>query len=314
MAARLAPLRDFFIVAFFILLGTRMVVSDFSAILVPAVILSLFVMIGNPILQLTIMGSLGYRKKTSFQTGMMAAQISEFSLILIALGVTLGQVLPEVLSTVTLIGIVTIFISSYLILYSDKLYRHAAPYLGIFERKHTKRESIPSTYYPVILIGSSRVGFDFIKLFKEEKRNFVVIDHDPEVIESLVKEDVPHEYGDANDPDFLDEMKVHEAELVISTAPDLGTNMVLLSCAKRGGGGPIVMVVAHRINNALELYEAGADYVVLPHFLGGTYAASLVHKFAKEAIDLKEIREKHIKNLLSRVSQGQEHPQIDRLR
>ncbi len=314
MAARLAPLRDFFIVAFFILLGTRMVVSDFSLILVPAIILSLFVMIGNPLLQLIFMGALGYRKKTSFQTGMMAAQISEFSLILVALGVSLEQVLPEVLSTVTLVGIITIFISSYLISYSDTLYRYFAPYLHVFERKRTKEESPNIITYPVILIGSSRIGFDFIKIFKQEKRNFIVIDHDPEVIESLVLADVPHEYGDANDPDFLEELKVPQAELVVSTVPDLETNLVLLSCAKRGGKGPVVMVVAHRINNALELYEAGADYVILPHFLGGTYAASLVHRFAREAVDLKDIREKHIEHLQDRASHGHEHPQIERLR
>jgi Kef-type K+ transport system membrane component KefB len=124
ISARLAPLRDFFIVAFFILLGTRMVVSDFNAILIPALILSVFVLIGNPLLQLIVMGTLGYKKKTSFQTGTMAAQISEFSLILVALGVSLGQVSKEVLSMVTLVGLITIFISSYLILYSDKIYKY----------------------------------------------------------------------------------------------------------------------------------------------------------------------------------------------
>ncbi len=314
MGARLAPLRDFFIVAFFILLGTRMVVSNFNDILIPAIVLSVFVLIGNPLLQLIVMGSLGYRKKTSFQTGMMAAQISEFSLILVALGVSLGQVAPVILSIVTLVGIITIFISSYLILYSDVLYVYFARYLNIFERKHTKRETVSKDSFPVILIGSSRIGFDFINLFKKEKRNFIVVDHDPEIIDSLTKSEVPNEYGDANDPDFLDELKVSKAELIVSTVPDLETNLVLLSCAKREGKGPVVMVVSHRIINALELYKAGADYVILPHFLGGTYAASLVHKFAREAVDLGEIREKHIEDLLSRASHGHEHPEIDRLR
>lgn len=314
MGARLAPVRDFFIVAFFILLGSKMVVSNFHEILIPALILSVFVLLGNPILQLIVMGSLGYRKKTSFQTGMMAAQISEFSLILVALGVSLGQVAPKVLSIVTLVGIITIFISSYFILYSDKLYIYFSKYLNIFEKKHTKEENVTVVNYPVILIGSSRIGFDFINLFKKEKRQFLVIDHDPEVIENLVKADVPHVYGDANDPDFLEELKVPKAELVVSTVPDLETNLVLLSCVKREGRGPVVMVVSHRITNALELYEAGADYVILPHFLGGTYAASLVHRFTKEAIDLREVRNKHIDDLLARVDTGQEHPQIDRLR
>ena len=314
IGARLVPLRDFFIVAFFILLGTRMVVSDFGQILAPAVILSVFVLIGNPLLQLITMGVMGYSKKISFQTGMMAAQISEFSLILVALGVSLGQVAPVVMSIVTLVGIITIFVSSYLILYSDVIYSHIAPYLKIFERKHIKDEKYSTEDYSVILIGSGRIGFDFINLFEEEKRRFMVIDHDPEIISSLLSRDIPHTYGDASDPDLLDDLKVHQAELVISTIPDLETNLIILSSVKRNGNNPSVIVVAHRITNALELYGAGADYVILPHFLGGTYAASLVRQYTKEAIDLHDIRDKHIGYLQSRISNGQEHPEIDRFR
>ena len=314
IAARLAPLRDFFIVAFFILLGTRMVVSDFGEILIPAIILSLFVLIGNPLLQLIVMGSLGFRKKTSFQTGMMAAQISEFSLILVAMGVTLEQIAPSVLSTVTLIGLITIFISSYFILYSDTLYRYARPYLSIFERKDAKERALKTKEYSVVLIGGGRIGSNFVTLFKKEKSNFVVIDHDPDVIEQLIRDNVPYEYGDASDPDLLDEFKISSAELVVSTIPDFETNLIILSNAKRNGANPTVMVVSHRIINALELYKAGADYVVLPHFLGGTYATSLVRRFTKDAMELQSIRDEHIAQLQARISHGEDHPQLERLR
>ncbi len=314
MSARLAPLRDFFIVGFFILLGTRMVVSDFSLILVPAIILSLFVLIMNPLLQLIIMGLMGYRKKTSFQTGMMAAQISEFSLILVALGVSLGQVAPSVLSMVTLVGLVTIFFSSYLILYSDKLYEYVAPYLNIFERAHVRETSPRTKKYPIILIGANRIGSDFILLFQKMKHRFLVIDHDLEIMNMLERQKIDHEYGDASDPDLLDAFKINKAELVVSTVPDLETNLVILSCAKRGGQGPTVMVVAHRITNALELYAAGADYVILPHFLGGAHAASMVRKFTKNATVLQDLRGEHIQHLQEKVSLGHDHPQLERFR
>jgi voltage-gated potassium channel Kch len=314
IGARLAPLRDFFVVAFFILLGTRMVVSNYNEILIPAAILSVFVLIGNPLLQLIVMGSMGYRRKTSFQSGMMAAQISEFSLILVALGVSLGQVAPSVLSTVTLVGIVTIFISSYLILYSDKIYSYVAPFLKIFERKKVREKSPRTTRNSAVIIGGGRIGYDFIKIFEKEERQFLVVDHDPEIIENLVREGIPYEYGDANDPDLLDELKIHDVDLVISTVPDFATNLIILSCAKRGGKGPAVIMVSHRIHNALELYQAGADYVVLPHFLGGTYAASLVKKYVKDVVNLQEIRDKHIAHLRDRAQKGHEHPHIERFR
>ena len=310
IGARLAPLRDFFIVAFFILLGSRMVVSDFSAIFWPAAILSLFVLIGNPLLQLVVMGALGYRKKTGFQTGTLAAQISEFSLILVALGVSLGQVAPSVLSTVTLVGIITIFISSYLILYSDALYKHAAPYLTIFERKNVREKRIRRDDPSAIIIGGGRIAFDFIKFFSHDKQEFFVIDHDPEVIRALTDADIPAEYGDANDPDLLVELRVNDAEIVVSTTPDMETNLLLLSTAKRAKKSPAILCVAHGVSDALELYNAGADYVILPHFLGGSFAARLVRRYTKEALDIQNIRDEHIKHLQARISAGHEYPRL----
>jgi Kef-type K+ transport system membrane component KefB/Trk K+ transport system NAD-binding subunit len=314
ISARLTPLRDFFIVTFFILLGTRMVVSDFQVILIPAIVLSLFVLIINPLIQLIIMGVLGYRKKTSFQTGMMAAQISEFSLILVGLGVTLGQVSPSVLSTVTLVGIITIFVSTYFIFYSDKLYVYFAPLLGIFERKHVRERAIKSEQRKIILIGGGRVSYDFIHMFQHEHKDFLVIDHDPEVLASLKREGIACEYGDATDPDFLEDMKLSKAELIISTSPDLETNEIIISVAKRHEKSPLIIVVAHRINNALELYESGADYVILPHFLGGRFAATLLKRYTKGEVEITEIRDKHIAQLKSRAEHGHEHPQIERFR
>lgn len=308
--ARLAPLRDFFIVAFFILLGTRMVVGDFNKVIIPAITLSVFVLLINPIIQMIVMGFLGYRKKTSFQTGMMAAQISEFSLILVGLGVSLKQVDSSVLSTVTLVGIVTIFISTYLIFYSDKIYTYLAPFLNIFERKNAREKAVHTEKYPIIIIGSGRVGYDFIKLFKKENLKFLVIEHDPEAIEHLKKLEVNYFYGDAADPDLLEDIKINKAELVISTVPDLSTNLVILAISKKSPKPPLVMQVAHSINNALELYSAGSGYVVLPHFLGGKYASQLI----KNRTKLKSIREKHISQLKDRDNYGQEHPQIERLR
>jgi len=112
----------------------------------------------------------------------------------------------------------------------------------------------------------------------------------------------------------LDEFKISSAELVVSTIPDFETNLIILSNAKRNGANPTVMVVSHRIINALELYKAGADYVVLPHFLGGTYATSLIRCFTKDAMKLQSIRDKHIAQLQARISHGEDHPQLERLR
>jgi Trk K+ transport system NAD-binding subunit len=210
-----------------------------------------------------------------------------------------------------MVGLVTIFISSYLILYSDTLYKYVAPYLSIFERKDVKERSPRKHTYQAILIGGGRIGFDFVNLFKEEKMRFLVVEHDPEIIGRLAYEKVPYEFGDASDPDFLDELNIQQADIVVSTVPEIETNRMVLAAAKRDNKDAIVMLVSHRINEALELYELGADYVVLPHFLGGAHATSLVRQFTEHAAKLQTIREKHIAHLQERAIMH-EHPEVDR--
>jgi predicted Kef-type K+ transport protein len=84
--------------------------------------LSLFVLIGNPLVVLIIMGMLGYTKKTSFKAGLAVAQVSEFSLIFMSMGLESGKLDKQAVSLVTLVGFITIAFSSYMIIYADKLY------------------------------------------------------------------------------------------------------------------------------------------------------------------------------------------------
>ena len=87
IAARLASLRDFLLLFFFIALGASLDLTVLGASVAAAVVFSLFILIGNPLIVLAIMGAMGYRKRTSFLAGLTVAQISEFSLIFMAMGV-----------------------------------------------------------------------------------------------------------------------------------------------------------------------------------------------------------------------------------
>lgn len=122
IAARMVGLRDFLLLFFFIDLGAQMDLSMIGLQLTPALIFSAFVLVGNPIIVMSIMGFLGYRKRTGFLAGLAVAQISEFSLILGALGVMLGHITPEILGVITLVAVITISISTYMIIYSHQLY------------------------------------------------------------------------------------------------------------------------------------------------------------------------------------------------
>jgi len=298
--SRLKPLRDFFIVLFFVLLGARMVISGTEGIFGNAILLSLFVLIGNPLILLIIMGLLGYRKKTSFQTGLTVAQISEFSLIVIVLGVSYGHIGQEILSLATLVGLITILISTYMITYSERLFSFLSPILSIFEKRNTQEMELTVSNPELVLFGHNRIGYDFLRTFQSMKRPYLLIDYDPQVIEKMQQSNVPAEYGDASDIEFLRLMNFSKIKLAVSTIPDYETNRLILSHVKSKRRGVIVVAVANTVADTESLYGQGVDYVIMPHLLGAQYAAKTVQDLQFDRKKFASLRQRHIKYLASR--------------
>ena len=298
IASRLKPLRDFFIMLFFIMLGSQLVLGQFMMLIVPALALSLFVLIGNPLIMLLLMNLMGYRTRTAFMSGLTVAQISEFSLILITLGYSFGHVSQEAVSLVTLVGIITITGSTYLILYAEQIYSFLKPVLRFltFRKSHIK-EKVLIENVEIIIFGYDRVGSRFVETAKKITDNYLVIDYNPLSIERLEKLGIPHCYGDAEDVDFLDEINISKAKLVVSTIPDSKTNLLLVSHYRAHNQTGIIITISHDIYQTKELYELGASYVVMPHHLGASHAASLMdkHRFSEEAF--KQEKDNHLKSL-----------------
>lgn len=281
IASRMKPVRDFFIMLFFVALGARLTVGDFSAVLSPAAILSIFVLIGNPLIVMIIMASLGYRSRTSFLSSLAVAQISEFSLILAALGLRLGHLTDPEVSLVTLVGIITITISSYFILYSDRLYAFMKPALKIFEFRKRKVEELTAVLpyaNHTVLLGVHRMGSNILAALKATEEPFVVIDFDPAVVSTLVKKDVPVLYGDSGDDEIRNLAGLSRARVVISTIPDFKDNSSLLAYLKKENPRAVKIMTSENEWEAKELYKQGVDYVILPHFIGGLQIAQAIQK------------------------------------
>ncbi len=309
ISSKLKPLRDFFIIIFFIFLGSTLKIDNIPNVIIPAIVFSIYILIGNPLILTTIMGFLGYNKKTSFNAGLTVAQISEFSLILILLGVHLGHLNNLIMSLVTLVGVITIAGSTYMVLYSEKLYPFFEKYLGIFEKKKPIQEKEHKNTYDVILFGCNRVGYDFVRLFKDIHENFIAVDFDPAVVSKMTTDGLNCIYGDAEDSEFLDEICVTEAKMVISTIPDQETNFFLIEKIRQKQANSILITISYDLNSALEMYEKGATYVILPHFIGGQFASELASNAKMELNKLLARREEHITYLNERKTLGHNHPQ-----
>lgn len=275
IGARMRPIRDFFLILFFVGLGTKMLVAGAVTAIVPAIVLSLFVLIGNPLIVMLLMGALGYRARTSFLASLTVAQISEFSLIIAALGLRLGHLETTHTALITFVGILTIFASSYFIIYGERIYKTLKPFLKLFEfrRKLIEESSLEKEFEDhVVLVGVHRTGRSILKALMDNGEDFVALDFDPLIVRELKGKDVPVMYGDVSDEEIQNIVGLRKARLIISTVPDKKDNMIILESK----GQARAIVTANNEDDAKEFYKKGASYVILPHFSGGWELATAI--------------------------------------
>jgi Kef-type K+ transport system membrane component KefB/Trk K+ transport system NAD-binding subunit len=288
ISARLSSLRDFLLLFFFIALGAQLDLRVLGNDIVPAVVLSLFVLIGNPLIVIVIMGAMGYRSRTGFLAGLTVAQISEFSLIFIAMGLTIGHVDERAVGLVTLVGLVTIAASVYMILYSQTLYAWVEPLLKVFERRSPHRE-VPDQAPPVpescevIVLGLGRYGGAMLRLLAERGRRVFGVDFSPETFLAWQAQGYDAMYGDITDPELVAELPLSGVGWIICTIPDhdLGLSQAdprinLLHALHDAGYQGRVAVAAHRPASVQRLQDAGVDLVLSPFRDAAEMAVELV--------------------------------------
>jgi Kef-type K+ transport system membrane component KefB len=269
IGSRLVSIRDFLLLFFFLGLGAQLDMSHLGLQVWPAIVLSLFVLIGNPLIVMIIMGLMGYRARTGFLAGLTVAQISEFSLILGALGVSLGHINDSVMGLITLVGLVTIGLSTYLILYSHPLYERLGTWLQVFERKIPHREqdedatSGTTTRPDVILFGLGRYGSRVAEGLRQKGHTVLGVDFDPEMVTHWHAQGWPALYGDAADPDLPVSLPLNRTHWVVSTIPVASTNITLLHALRSHGYTGQVALAAFSVREAERLKQSGTDVVVL---------------------------------------------------
>ncbi|MEK9130726.1 MAG: cation:proton antiporter family protein [Patescibacteria group bacterium] len=280
LAARFRPLRDFFLIIFFVFLGAQLTLPSLEALAVPVAVFSVFILIGNPFIVLVLLRTLGYHPRVGFMAGTTVAQVSEFSFILLAAGIKLGQIEPSILTLATLVGLITITVSSYLITFNDVIYDFFSPLFRWFEPKGKaslgKRRGIKTP--EVVLFGWHRMGEVVLPKVRALGKPYVVVDFDPAAATELTARHVPFIYGDAGDHDFLSDLKLEKAKLVISTIPDEDVSLQIVHYLKHKKFTGVTIVTAKTSEHAAHLYRDGAHFVIIPSVLGGERFAEMLKK------------------------------------
>jgi Kef-type K+ transport system membrane component KefB/Trk K+ transport system NAD-binding subunit len=296
--ARLKPLRDFFVVLFFIVLGSSLGVGNLAAAIVPALVLSAIVIALKPLSIISTLGLLGYSKRVSFMTGINLSQISEFSIILVTLASVNGLVSAQAAAIVTVVAIITIASSSYIIQYDSPLFiRFDQLRIKLFDRVAKSKDKGRSTTYPVILFGYHRGGHEFVRTFRRMKKRFLVVDYDPNVIELLQRERIHCQYGDATDLELLEELGARTAKLVVSTIADFDTNQQLIRHLNLYNPEMLIVCNANSYDEALQLYELGSSYVMIPHYAGSESLGNFIQENGIDKRHFDNYRAEHLAHL-----------------
>ena len=299
--AKAKILRDFFIVIFFVLLGAQMSFVNLSQVIIPAILISAFVLIGKPLIVMLILGFLGYRKRTSFLSGITLSQISEFSLIIIFLGNKLGHIPQSTVSLVTMVSIITFTVSTYLVLKSNNIYLLIKQRINFLERKSGKKDEMiakdgfDNLKDHIVIIGGDQMGESIVEALEDTGDEIVVIDFDPAIVQKLSTKKVHRLFGDISDLDIQEKAQIDSAKLVISTIPDVEDNILLLKELRHENRKAKVVVMALDSHDAKLLYKAHADYVILPHLAGGRQIAKILTE--KSLASIEKLKEKDLKYL-----------------
>ncbi len=275
---KVKPLRDFFVTLFFVYLGTQVNFTDLNRVLPAVIIFTLYTLTAKPIIFLLLFGAFGFRQHTMFKSAISISHISEFSLILILVGLQNGIATQSALTTIALSGVLSMIISSVMISNTNRIYKKLKKLVSFFERKNYEN-ALESKVMEgqlenhVVMIGGHRVGAELIRFLKKEKVSHIVLDFNPHQVEVLHKAGINAIYGDVGDPDVLDDLKLVDAKLIICTAQDIEDNLLLLEELKYRKISVPVISRAEGIADAEILYSAGADYVIIPEVIAGDLLA-----------------------------------------
>lgn len=128
--SKVKGIRDFFVILFFVYFGAQLTSPISSNLVKDALIFSSFILIIKPFIVMGLTRSFGFKKRTNFMVGTSLTQVSEFSLIVVLMGYSLGHIPQSIFSLTILVTLITVSLSSYAIYFSNQIYGYVSRFLG----------------------------------------------------------------------------------------------------------------------------------------------------------------------------------------
>ncbi|MGB5110200.1 MAG: cation:proton antiporter family protein [Mycobacterium sp.] len=292
LGARLASLRDFLLLFFFLGLGAQLEFIGTTEQIVEALAFSALVLVGKPLIIIAIMSVMRYPLRVSVNAGLPLGQISEFSWILAALGLSLGHITNATVSLITVVGLITIAASTYMITYSQQIYERAKRWLAALERSPREPESHVAENYDVILYGLGRFGGHLADRLSNAGHGVLAVDFDPHQVKTHSGGGVTAMFGSAEDLHLLEALPLERARYVVSAIPVLQTNLALLHGLRHHGYRDAIALTAHTRHDAAQLRAAGLHTVLEPFSAAAHSTSNTLHDLRTGDVDSAENDEK----------------------
>ena len=292
--AKVRPLKDFFAIMFFVMIGIWLT-SISKEVLLPIIPMLLVLIFVEPLVTALMLRFHGYKGNLSLDIGFSFAQLSEFTLILALHALSIGIMSQRAFDLLVLMAVISIAITPYTMKLSKIFYKPFSIFDKLKMPLLKEPGHISTGKKTVLLIGCHRMGSIFVKELEKIKHKLMVIDFNPEIIRALEKKGISAVYGDASNVEIFKLLPLENLRVVISTIPKKETNALILEYFKQNYPNVFVAIVANRIDDALELYEKKADFVILPLIIGAEHSISMIKKFTKK--QFKKIRKEQINYL-----------------
>lgn len=309
-------LRDFFATIFFVTLGMQLS-FNFTAFPLQFLILALAVIYFlKPLIFFLITFLGGYGTKIAFTVAVALTQVSEFSFILLNQGYAAGTgpITQSIFSLLILLIALSMATTPYMMEHTPKLYSLASRLASRFKlskyfARRSRLEELES--FPkmkgkthIVLAGCGALGSNLARTLSKHF-NLIVIDHDPDVVSDLIQQNIPAVCASVENEEVWTKVNLKQTDLLIITIPRIQPSLYLLTYAKEANPKLTVFIRAHYFMDAVKLYEAGADYVILPDILASNALLKTTHQFleTKKTRFLSVLKDEYMKYLKEKAEE-----------
>ncbi len=286
VVTRILSIRDFFVTLFFVTLGLT-IPRPTLPVLAAAGGVALAVVASRLLVVVPLIRWFARDARTATVTALNLAQVSEFALVIGAIGLNLGHVRKETIATITIAMFLTAVLAPYLFGRSHAIHVRLALLLrklGVRGRRRKEAQEESPAPARFLVLGCYHIGRGMVEEWLQRadarKHELHFVDFNPETLRRLQQLGLRCTFGDVSNLELLVHLHPAGSEVIVCSLPDTilkGTsNLQLFAALRRMAPRARIVMTAEREAQARDLYRAGADYVLMPHLAGGAELADLL--------------------------------------